>query len=139
MAGSRAKGLQPRTLELLEALGIVDEILAAGARFPRWRSYRGAEPAWEKSIYELLGMAEPSPDPAVPYPETWMIPQWRTEEILRRALSRFGVEVEYGSSLTGLEPDGEGVTATSPAPRRPSACVPRISSPPTVRRARPAS
>jgi hypothetical protein len=59
MTGSRAKGLQPRTLELLEAVGVVDEILAAGGRFPPWRSYHGAELAWEKSIYELLGMAEP--------------------------------------------------------------------------------
>jgi 2-polyprenyl-6-methoxyphenol hydroxylase-like FAD-dependent oxidoreductase len=66
MSGSRAKGLQPRTLELLEALGVVDEILAAGARFPRWRSYRGGRLAWEKSIYDLLGIAEPSPNPAVP-------------------------------------------------------------------------
>jgi 2-polyprenyl-6-methoxyphenol hydroxylase-like FAD-dependent oxidoreductase len=112
MSGSRAKGLQPRTLELLEALGVVDEILAAGARFPRWRNYRGGRLAWEKSIYDLLGIAEPSPNPAVPYPETWLIPQWRTEEILRRALSAFGVQVEYGSSLTGLQMDGEGVTAT---------------------------
>jgi 2-polyprenyl-6-methoxyphenol hydroxylase-like FAD-dependent oxidoreductase len=51
-------------------------------------------------------------DPAVPYPETWMIPQWRTEEILRRASSRLGVDVEYGSSLTALDDDGDGVTAT---------------------------
>jgi 2-polyprenyl-6-methoxyphenol hydroxylase-like FAD-dependent oxidoreductase len=110
--GSRAKGLQPRTLEMLEALGVLDEVLASGAPFPRWRSYRAGRLAWEKSIYELLGIGKPVVDPAVPYPETWMIPQWRTEEILRHALSRLGVDVEYGSSLTALDEDDDGVTAT---------------------------
>jgi 2-polyprenyl-6-methoxyphenol hydroxylase-like FAD-dependent oxidoreductase len=111
-SGSRAKGLQPRTLEMLEALGVLDEVLTSGGRFPRWRSYRAGQLAWEKSIYELLGIGEPSAHPAVPYPETWMIPQWRTEEILRHALSRLGVEVEYGSLLTALDLDNDGVTAT---------------------------
>ena len=110
--GSRAKGVQPRTLEMFEALGVLDEVLASGGPFPRWRSYRAGKVAWEKSIYQLLGIGEPVPDPAVPYPQTWMIPQWRTEEILRRELSRRGVEVEYGSALTALDQDDDGVTAT---------------------------
>lgn len=38
-AGLRAQGLQPRTLEMLESLGVLDEVLASGGRFPRWRSY----------------------------------------------------------------------------------------------------
>lgn len=111
-SGSRAKGLQPRTLEMLEAFGVLDEVLASGGRFPRWRSYRAGQLAWEKSIYDLLGIGEPVPDPAVPCPETWMIPQWRTEEILRDALTRCGVQVEYGSALTALDLDGDGVGAT---------------------------
>jgi 2-polyprenyl-6-methoxyphenol hydroxylase-like FAD-dependent oxidoreductase len=111
-SASRAKGLQPRTLEMLEAQGVLGEVLARGGRFPRWRSYRTGRVAWEKSMYELLGIDEPVADSAVPYPETWMIPQWCTEEILRRALSRLGVEVEYGSSLIALDLDDRGVTAT---------------------------
>ena len=39
-SGSRAKGLQPRTLELLESLGVLNEVFTFGGRFPRWRSYR---------------------------------------------------------------------------------------------------
>ncbi|GIF09135.1 FAD-dependent oxidoreductase [Actinoplanes siamensis] len=110
--GSRAKGIQPRTLEILESLGVVDAVLEAGGPFPRWRSYRAGQVAWEKSIYELLGIEQPAPIPAVPYPETWMIPQWRTQEILTEALAQRGVRVEYGSALTGLDDDGAGVTAT---------------------------
>ncbi|MET9488136.1 FAD-dependent monooxygenase [Nocardia sp. NPDC006630] len=109
---SRAKGLQPRTLEMLEQLGVLEEILAAGGRFPRWRSYRSGELAWEKSIYELLGTGDPVATTAIPYPETWMVAQWRTEDILRRALSARGVEVEYGSALDTVDQDGDSVTAT---------------------------
>ena len=69
---------------------MIDEILASGGPFPRWRSYHGTELKWEKSIYQLLGMAEPAPRASTPYPETWMIAQWRTEEILRSKLSRLG-------------------------------------------------
>lgn len=110
--GSRGKGLQPRTLEVFEDIGIIDEILASGGRFPRWRSYQGSELAWEKSIYQLIGISEPERQPSTPYPETWMIAQWRTEEILRAALSRLGIEVEYATRLTALDADESGVTAT---------------------------
>lgn len=111
-SASRAKGLQPRTLEVFERLGVIDEILISGGAFPRWRGYSSGRVAWEKSIYDLLGIVESVADPAVPFPETWMIPQWRTEQILRDALSRLGVRVEFGSSLTGLDIDDAGVTAT---------------------------
>jgi len=111
-AGSRAKGVQPRTLEIFEDIGVIDEVLASGGTFPRWRSYQGAELAWEKSIYQLIGIAEPRRQPSTPYPETWMIPQGRTEEILRAALRRLGVEVEYATRLVALENEAGGVTAT---------------------------
>jgi 2-polyprenyl-6-methoxyphenol hydroxylase-like FAD-dependent oxidoreductase len=32
--GSRAKGLQPRTLEVFDDLGVIDAILTSGAPFP---------------------------------------------------------------------------------------------------------
>jgi len=32
--GSRGKGLQPRTLEIFEDLGVLDELLAAGTEYP---------------------------------------------------------------------------------------------------------
>ncbi|GAA2677211.1 FAD-dependent monooxygenase [Actinoplanes palleronii] len=111
-AGSRAKGIQPRTLEVFEALGVVEEVCRSGGPFPRWRTYRAGRPAREKSIYDMLGIGQPVAGPAVPYPETWMIPQWRTEEILRDALRRLGVRVEYGSALVALTDEGTEVTAT---------------------------
>ena len=39
--GSRGKGIQPRTLEILDNLGVSEPILAAGARYPRLRIHLG--------------------------------------------------------------------------------------------------
>jgi 2-polyprenyl-6-methoxyphenol hydroxylase-like FAD-dependent oxidoreductase len=39
-----------------------------------------------------------------------MIPQWRTEEILRDRLAGYGIRVELATELTGFKQDG--VTAT---------------------------
>lgn len=115
-SGSRAKGIQPRTLEVFETLGVVEEVTSSGGPFPRWRSYRAGHLSWEKSIYEMLGMGQPAATPAVPYPETWMIPQWRTEEILRGALRRLGVQVEYRSVLIALAEDETDAIATIRSP-----------------------
>lgn len=109
---SRAKGLQPRTLEIFHAIGIEEALLAAGGRFPRWRSYSGTTLRWEKSIFELIGQGEPVADPATPYPETWMVPQSQTETVLRQRLGSLNVEVEFGIEFLGLTQDEQGVVAT---------------------------
>src|SRR3954470_20105373 len=38
--GSRGKGLQPRTLEIFEDLGVADRLLAVGGPYPPQRGYR---------------------------------------------------------------------------------------------------
>ena len=112
LLASRAKGLQPRTLEIFDDLGVIDEIIAQGAAFPRWRSYDRDRLRWEKSVYELLGRDEPMPTPDRPYPSTWMIPQWATEEILRRRLAASGITIEFGVTFLGVAQNADGVTAT---------------------------
>lgn len=109
---SRAKGLQPRTLEIFDDLGVIDQVVAGGAKFPRWRSYQGTSLKWEKSVYDMLGIAEPQPTADRPFVQTWMIPQWRTERIVRERLHSLGVEVEFGCTLTDLQQDAGGVDAT---------------------------
>jgi 2-polyprenyl-6-methoxyphenol hydroxylase-like FAD-dependent oxidoreductase len=39
--GSRGKGLQPRTLEVFEDLGVLDAIRSAGGPYPRFRVHLG--------------------------------------------------------------------------------------------------
>lgn len=107
-SASRAKGLQPRSLEVLDDLGVVGRIMASGRSRTPIRRYRGRT---------VLGTSEVNPDAqepssSTPYTRTMLIPQWRLEQILRERLGELGVVVEYGSRLVGLEQDGELVHVT---------------------------
>ncbi|WP_437552900.1 FAD-dependent oxidoreductase [Sorangium sp. So ce367] len=106
-AGSRGKGVQPRTLEVLDDLGVLDAAMAAGAPYPLIRAYDGAAVLGDWAMFERR-----APAPDVPYPNILLLGQWRTEEILRARLAEHGVRVELATELTGFEQDGDGVTAT---------------------------
>src|ERR1700681_4545450 len=80
-AGSRGKGLQPRSLEVLDDLGVIDEILANGRFHFVFRGYDGAKVIGDRDPHEGR---HPTPD--VPYASTMLIPQFRVEEILRKRL-----------------------------------------------------
>lgn len=110
--GSRAKGLQPRTLEVLEDVGVLDEILRGGAPFPPFRLYAGRELKWERTLEQMLGAPATPPSPAVPYPRAWLIPQWRTDQILHDRFAALGGRVEWETEVVDLAQDGEGVTVT---------------------------
>jgi 2-polyprenyl-6-methoxyphenol hydroxylase-like FAD-dependent oxidoreductase len=88
-AGSRGKGLQPRSLEVLEDLGIVDEILANGRFHLPFRGYDGATVLGDLDMHEGR-----QPTPEVPYASSLIIPQFRVEEILRKRLAERGVHVD---------------------------------------------
>ncbi|PRY50208.1 2-polyprenyl-6-methoxyphenol hydroxylase-like FAD-dependent oxidoreductase [Geodermatophilus tzadiensis] len=103
---SRGKGLQPRSLEVLDDLGVVDAALARGRRGSHLRLYVGS-----RLTAEVRVPARP-PAPGVPHPDLLVIPQWATEEVLRERLRSLGGAVELGRDLTALEQDGDGVTAT---------------------------
>jgi 2-polyprenyl-6-methoxyphenol hydroxylase-like FAD-dependent oxidoreductase len=104
---SRGKGVQPRTLEVFEDLGVLDAVQAAGGPYPGFRVHAGP---LSFAAGRLNKVAEPSP--SVPFPNLWLLPQWRTEEILRARLERLGSHVEFGASLTSFDQDADAVTAT---------------------------
>ncbi|MBP0454782.1 FAD-dependent monooxygenase [Kitasatospora sp. RG8] len=97
--GSRGKGLQPRTLEVFEDLGILPAVREAGGPYPRILSWQDGERQGEWDLVER----STADDPTVPYPDTWMLPQWRTQEILHARLRELGGEVRFGTALTGLD------------------------------------
>ncbi|WP_163513154.1 FAD-dependent monooxygenase [Fodinicola acaciae] len=103
--GSRGDGLQPRTQEVFEDLGVLAEIQASGMDAPLMRMYAGEQVVWEGRMADPV---EPRPD--VPYPNGWFVPQARTEEILRDRLAELGVRVELRTAVTGFEQDADGVT-----------------------------
>ncbi|MFJ4825200.1 FAD-dependent oxidoreductase [Streptomyces bacillaris] len=101
---SRAKGPNPRSLEILADLGVVDEVLAAGSAPLPMRVYRDHRPVSDTDPWAEAAPAQPSH-----YDRPWLIAQWRLEEILRARLAGYGVHVELGREVVGLAegPDGQ--------------------------------
>jgi 2-polyprenyl-6-methoxyphenol hydroxylase-like FAD-dependent oxidoreductase len=104
--GSRGKGIQPRTQEVFEDLGILDKVVAAGGLYPRQRTHRGDGSFSDADMGERI-----EPTPAEPHQLPLMVAQFVTERILRERLSEFGRQVEFGRELLFFEQDAEGVTA----------------------------
>src|SRR5260221_7304131 len=101
-AGSRGKGVQPRTLEVFDDLGVVDQLLSAGSPYPRMNAH-----LWFLDLkWHMHRQVQATPD--VPYPAVWLVPQWRTEKILRDRLERLGCRVEQGVEIVGVEQDQAG-------------------------------
>lgn len=105
--GSRGDGLQPRTLEVFDDIGVLGAVLAAGAPHAPIRAYADGRFVGERRMSEWR---EPTPD--VPLPNPWVLGQAQTEEILRTRLGELGIRVELGTELTAFAQDGERVTAT---------------------------
>lgn len=108
--GSKGKGLQPRSLEIFEALGLIEPILGVGAVYP---------PVWTYENGEVIVRAPTEvreASPAEPYPNSLMVPQWKTEAALRERLAALGAAPEFGVELTALEADASEVRATLSSP-----------------------
>ncbi|CAM5658992.1 3-(3-hydroxy-phenyl)propionate/3-hydroxycinnamic acid hydroxylase [Streptomyces griseomycini] len=104
--GSRGKGLQPRTMEVFDDLGVLDAIHAAGGGYPVGMVWRNGERVGEHRMFDPVETSEDAP-----YNEPWMVPQWRTQEILLARLEELGGKVVLGREVVGVAQDAEGVTA----------------------------
>ncbi|MGQ4715000.1 FAD-dependent monooxygenase [Streptomyces anulatus] len=94
---SRAKGPNPRSLEILDDLGVAEEVLAAGSAPLPMLKYRDRRPVAEADPW-----ADSAPSPGARYDQGWLIAQWRLEGILRDRLAGYGVRVEPGREVVGL-------------------------------------
>jgi 2-polyprenyl-6-methoxyphenol hydroxylase-like FAD-dependent oxidoreductase len=92
--GSRGKGIQPRTLEVFEDLGVIQAILEAGTPYPRFQLHLGP---LALRLGPMGGRKQATEH--VPYPNLWLVPQYRTEEILRQRLAALGRQVEFAKSF----------------------------------------
>lgn len=102
--GSRAKGIQPRTLEVMNDLGVVDAVLAAGAPYPRMKAH-----IWKLAPSWRMHRQQAATDD-VPYPNIHLVPQWCTEQVLRDKLALAGSHVQYGVDVQTLEQNDTHVT-----------------------------
>ena len=98
--GSRAAGMQPRTVELLDQRGVVDRFLAAGE--PSGLTNFGGI----RVDYARL----PSRFPAINNLQA------KTEQLLEEVAAELGVPVRWNSEVTGLRQDGRGVEVTVEGP-----------------------
>ncbi|MEU4521065.1 FAD-dependent monooxygenase [Amycolatopsis sp. NPDC024027] len=105
--GSRGDGMQPRTLEVFEDLGVLDAVLAAGMAPVPMKIHLGGEVVGERMMFDPV-----EPTPSRPYATGWFLGQSQTEGILRDRLAEYGVRVELATALTGFAQDADGVTAT---------------------------
>lgn len=103
--GSRGKGIQPRTMEVFDDLGVLDAIHAAGGGYPVGMLWRDGRRLGEHRMFDPV-----EPTEEAPYDEPWMVPQWRTQEILRARLEELGGRVAFGREAAGLTQDADGVT-----------------------------
>jgi 2-polyprenyl-6-methoxyphenol hydroxylase-like FAD-dependent oxidoreductase len=110
-AGSRGKGIQPRTLEVFEDLGVVDRLAAVGGPYPTQRLHKA-----DGTTVDTQEIAVAPPTAEEPYRAPLMVPQFRTEAVLRERLAELGGAPEYGRELTGFDQDADGVTATVAGP-----------------------
>lgn len=99
---AKAVGVQPRTLEVFEGMGVLHAILDAAIPMCGQLVYVNGTQTGE------LEMALPDD---VPFGFI-AIPQYATEQVLRDELSRRGVHVERGVAVAGFAQDDDGVTVT---------------------------
>jgi 2-polyprenyl-6-methoxyphenol hydroxylase-like FAD-dependent oxidoreductase len=102
--GSRAKGVQPRSLEILNELGIAHEAIGFGSLTLPFRRFKG-----NQALGDVQRPDFPRPD--TQFTRGLVIPQWKIEELLRAKLSSFGVVPELGTELLDFTRSETGVEA----------------------------
>ncbi|MGK4579839.1 FAD-dependent monooxygenase [Kitasatospora sp. HPMI-4] len=104
--GSRGKGLNPRSIEVLADFGLAERVRGSGRDREVFRKYFDGRFVTDTDPNEGL---RPTPD--APYERGVFLPQTTVERILRERLAEYRVEVELGRELAGFEQDEARVTA----------------------------
>ncbi|WP_037604278.1 FAD-dependent monooxygenase [Streptacidiphilus rugosus] len=99
---SRAIVVHARSLEMLERVGVLDEIVASGVKATGIEMHASGRTIARVEL-DIVDSA---------YPFSVLTAQTETERILAENLARHGVEVERGVSLVALEQSADGVRAT---------------------------
>lgn len=101
--GSRAKVVQPRSLEILHDLGLAEELMPLGTTELPFKKFAGTQ---------LLAQTPRSvfPRDDARYTKGLLLPQWQVEDALRARLAALGGKIEWSTELTDLMQIPGGVT-----------------------------
>lgn len=108
--GSRAKGIQPRTAEVFDDLGVLPLLEPRSTLYPPLGIHLG--PLTLRRT--MIKLHKPTDD--IPHPNTLLAPQYATDTSLQERLEALGGSVDYGVRLVSFLQDADGVTATVDGP-----------------------
>ncbi|MEV6823412.1 FAD-dependent monooxygenase [Amycolatopsis sp. NPDC051102] len=106
---SRAFGVHARTLELLDARGLADDLVPTGQVIGELRLF-GSIPF---DITQLPSR----------FPFLLVTPQYEVEKLLLKRAHDLGVVFRYGTEVTGLRQDGDGVAVATGSGEFPASYV----------------
>ncbi|KAJ7314447.1 FAD binding domain-containing protein [Mycena albidolilacea] len=108
--GQRGPGIQPRTQELFQALGVLDDIRRHAISWPPMRSYVPPEGIIPLKTFRMAPAGNPTPDRPIADPIA--LGQDVLEGVLRAVLKEtYSCEVEFGTRLVSFTQDAGGVDA----------------------------
>jgi 2-polyprenyl-6-methoxyphenol hydroxylase-like FAD-dependent oxidoreductase len=102
---SKAIGVQARTLEIYEQIGLADKLIDLGAIAAKFRMIVGGKVRGEAELSKIgAGLS--------PYPFVLMVEQGRHETLLYDFIKSHGKDVRWRTELASFTQDAVGVTAT---------------------------
>ena len=102
---SKAIGVQARTLELYEQIGLADKLIGLGAKAENAQIFAGGKVRGQMEFRDLgRGMS--------PYPFVLIVEQGKHETLLYDFIRSHGKDVRWQMELESFSQDPEGVTAT---------------------------
>ena len=102
---SKAIGVQARTLEIYEQIGLAEKLIALGAKAEKVRIFAGGKVRGEAVFHELgKGMSS--------YPYVLIVEQGKHEKLLYSFIKEHGGDVRWRTELEKFIQDESGVNAT---------------------------
>ncbi len=102
---SKAIGVQARTLEIYEQIGLADKLIELGAIAEKARMIVGGKVRGE-AVFQDLGAG------LSPYPYVLIVEQGKHETLLYDFIKEHGKDVRWQTELESFSQDSAGVTAT---------------------------
>lgn len=110
LPGSRAKAVQPRTLEVADDLGVLPELDSCSMLYPPIGKHSESGIA----VSDMYAFQESTDD--VPHANTLLLAQYDTDAAFRHRLAALGGGVRQSSKLVDLVIGSDGVEATIDTP-----------------------